>query len=317
MKTYKIIGNTVNFGIVGLITILGQLNLVYAAPIKYIPKKEAKYPIELVINSVTLENLEDIAKKITVKVISGSQNWGSGVLIYAGEDTYTVITNDHVIRSGSITVVTFDQKTYKGTMVENLRLQGIDLAIVEFQSKSDYNVASIGNYQSLVEGDFVFTSGYPLEVNNANRSYGLKTIPGNIKIKLDQPLTRAYQIGYNNAVESGMSGGPVLDINGRLVAINGRNSREAILSPRFQNQSLPSPCPPLKNIMMQASWGIPINVAIGQSKKIADLNLNYYLPSSKTLHLGIASVVVNTFITRSDKSLKINADKAKQCKPSS
>lgn len=39
---------------------------------------------------------------------------------------------------------------------------------------------------------------------------------------LKKSLQEGYQLGYTNEIEQGMSGGPVLDQSGRLIAINGR-----------------------------------------------------------------------------------------------
>ena len=47
---------------------------------------------------------------------------------------------------------------------------------------------------------------------------------GKIAIMTLKPLEGGYQIGYTNEVKKGMSGGPVLNCDGQVIAINGRST---------------------------------------------------------------------------------------------
>ena len=323
MNVYKTIGDSIGFGWLILLVGINGLNQAQATEVKY-AQVRAFEDFSSLIAMVTQTHLENIAKTVTVKVIAAPLDWGSGVLVNVKDQTYTVITNDHVIEPGqAITIVTPDQVRHKGILTESLRSKGSDIAVLQFQSKNAYNTVAMGSYQSIGEGDFTFASGFPLEVANSNRPYGFKITSGNISLKLDKPLTQAYQMGYTNDIERGMSGGPVLDINGSLVAINGR-SRWALVPQRFRDKTMP--CLPIRNIISSSSWAIPISVVISQSQKLTPLNLNYYAPTSKTLLLGTPSVLEpnnikyifpNIATFQFKKSLKVRADIAKQCKPSS
>ena len=67
-----------------------------------------------------------------------------------------------------------------------------------------------------------------------------------------------YQLGYTNNVENGMSGGPVIDAQGRLIGINGRLKHPfiGINAYVFTDGSMPSKKQFLQ--METLSWAIPI-----------------------------------------------------------
>ena len=80
----------------------------------YAPKSEVLSPSYAPSSSKTPEVLEQYARSITVKVLSG-ENWGSGILIRQKDNIYNVLTNQHVLIFGegkSYRIVTSDGKTY-------------------------------------------------------------------------------------------------------------------------------------------------------------------------------------------------------------
>ncbi|MGB7416687.1 MAG: serine protease, partial [Thermosynechococcaceae cyanobacterium] len=86
--------------------------------------------------------LREHARKITVKILTGGQ-WSSGILIRNQGQTYTVLTNEHVLRTGdSYQVQTVDGKIYDaqafGGFAEN------DLAVLRFRSNRQYEIATLG-----------------------------------------------------------------------------------------------------------------------------------------------------------------------------
>ncbi len=242
--------------------------------------------------------LEKKARTITVKVSSEGEPWGSGVLVALQGGNYTVITNDHVVRSSKIQVTTFDGQVYSGKRLATLRPQGIDVALVQFQSSKAYAIATIGYPKNVSEGDFTFAAGYPLEIRNADKVTGLKMTAGNVTLKLEQPLRRGHQIGYTNEIERGMSGGPLLDINANLIGINAKHAYPIIRdSYIFQDNMLPLPCKPLKNLMFRSAWAVPIDVAINQAEKLTGLIFEH--PHSKTeaplvIGTGIPPVTIDS-----------------------
>ncbi|MFN6567807.1 serine protease [Dendronalium sp. ChiSLP03b] len=173
--------------------------------------------------TLTAQDVSNIAKQITV-VISGPK-LGSGVIIHQQGDTYSVLTNGHVVdEAGTYTVQTRDRSTYevKSNLVQ--RLPGVDLAVLKFTSSKKYNIATIGNSDAATEGTTVYVSGAPEPVQGIEARTVL-VLRGEIVGTNSQPQ-EGYVLIYNNNTHRGMSGGPVLDENGHLIGIHGRGARD-------------------------------------------------------------------------------------------
>lgn len=102
---------------------------------------------------------------------------------------------------------------------------------------------------------------------NNTRDWGLKAFrltTGRLAMQLDRPLEEGYQIGYTNNIESGMSGGPILNQHGYLVGINGRLKYPlgGIDTFKFTDGRFPR-WSEFKQMEM-LSWGIPIETVLGQ-----------------------------------------------------
>ncbi|MDJ0735432.1 MAG: trypsin-like peptidase domain-containing protein [Nostocaceae cyanobacterium] len=171
-----------------------------------------------------------IAKKITVR-ISGPEA-GTGVMVKKEGNNYTVLTNWHVVDTpGTYIIQTQNGRRYRINYSEVTRLsEEVDLAVVEFQSKQNYETAKIGNSDKVTEGTTVHAAGWvtPDRVCLEPRCYNFST--GNL-IGIRNRSKDGYGWIYSNEVRRGMSGGPVLDEEGRLVGINGR----AKTSPPFRD----------------------------------------------------------------------------------
>lgn len=74
----------------------------------------------------------------------------------------------------------------------------------------------------------------------------------------DRSLPRGYRLGYTSPVEQGMSGGPILTLQGQVVGLNGRLMfpPQGIEVFTFADGSHPSFS--LYNQMQALSWGIPV-----------------------------------------------------------
>ncbi len=162
--------------------------------------------------------VSDIAKKITVSI--EGYNPGSGVIVGRNGNLYQVLTAWHVIQGkGKYNIRTYDNRLYTVNNDEIKRIFKVDIAVLEFESDQSYPLAKIGDSSSLKEGMTVFFAGYPAPGPlNLGRNYTFLTA------KITTILSRGrngYSLGYDNFAISGMSGGPVLNENGELVAIHG------------------------------------------------------------------------------------------------
>ncbi|HAZ45780.1 MAG TPA: hypothetical protein DDW76_05290 [Cyanobacteria bacterium UBA11369] len=173
--------------------------------------------------ALTPEQVNNIAKDVTVRIDgSTSASNGSGVIIERQEGTdnivYTVLTNWHVVeKPEQYTLRTPDDSTHVVSQIQ--RIPGADLAILRFRSDKSYNTVQRGNSDQLSEGQRVYFTGYPAPIQvETKRSYRFFTanIAGRLSTAKD-----GYALVYDGPSLPGMSGGPVFDENGRLVAIHG------------------------------------------------------------------------------------------------
>ena len=205
------------------------------------------------------ENLRSFSRAITVKVLSGD-SWGSGIIIKKDNNFYTVVTNAHVVRNtkDSYRIQTPDGLIYQAYRLQISNFQNCDLALLSFVSNhSEYAVASLGNSDNLQEGDAVIATGFPFS-GDQSQDHGFKFTTGKISLIVKKSLEDGYQVGYTNDIEKGMSGGPVLDLKGNVVAINGMHAYPLWGDP-YIYQDGEKPSPEDQKIMVRSSWAIPVN----------------------------------------------------------
>ncbi len=99
-------------------------------------------------------------------------------------------------------------------------------------------------------------------------------------MQLNRPLEEGYQIGYTNNIETGMSGGPILNQQGYLVGINGRLKYPSGGIDTFKFTDGKFPRWSEFQQMEMLSWGIPIKTVLGflllRPKTLLDFLSNYF-----------------------------------------
>jgi serine protease Do len=182
------------------------------------------------INSVVLAavSIRDTAKDVTVFIqgVNSPDSFGSGVIIAKTAKGYSVLTAAHVV-SG---VDRFTVKTHDGiqyAVKDTQRLTGLDLAIVQFESKSTYAIARLGNSDSVGETDTVFVAGYPKPGRNIPVPLFTITDGRVASVIPANEASDGYGLSYGNPTRAGMSGGPVFNEAGEVIAIHGRKEGEA------------------------------------------------------------------------------------------
>ncbi|MHC5717044.1 MAG: tetratricopeptide repeat protein, partial [Nostoc sp.] len=203
-------------------------------------------------NSLSSEGIRQLAQAITVKVLSNSKG-GSGVLISKQGQTYTVLTNAHVISNkGSSRIQTPDEKIYTATVIsKGDSLKGNDLAVLQFQSQENYQIVPLATTSNVSENQEVFAAGFP------DDSKKLVISNGKTSLLSTQPLVGGYQIGYTNEVRQGMSGGALLNQSGELIGINGLTNN-AILTDAYAYQDGTKPSAAQLQQLRQLSFAVPI-----------------------------------------------------------
>lgn len=206
------------------------------------------------------QNLTELARSITVKIIANNSGGGSGVLIKKNSNTYTVLTNHHVVQDNGINqVITPDDKSHEARLLNiDFPNKDKDVALLEFISTENYQVASLSNLGNTKTGNQVLAAGFPFRDHNTyDREFAWKS--GRISLVLPQPFHRGYQVGYINDIEKGMSGGPVLNFDRKLIAINGIHPHPLWGSPYIYENN-PSPSDRLRQRFKRSSWGIPVEI---------------------------------------------------------
>ena len=200
------------------------------------------------VRAVSAKQVGIIAKKTVVRIESSTGGFGSGVIIGRSEkgnkNVYTVLTAAHVVSKAEanyqlISPVPLNSTTTKKRVKLPLNtktgitiLPGVDLALVTFSSEDTFAVGTLGNSGDADEGSPVYVAGFP-QPGKAITRFALQFTGGMISSRLDgeeDPGNKGgngYDMAYTNVTRAGMSGGPVFDAAGRIVAIHGQGDRES------------------------------------------------------------------------------------------
>ena len=213
----------------------------------------------------TTAEIRQLAQAITVKVLSVHQG-GSGILINKVGQTYTILTNAHVVNSKeAYRIQTPDGKTHSAVVISRGdSLESNDLALLQFQAQENYRVVPLAPTANLSENQEVFAAGFPYNTKE------LVISSGKISLLSSQPLVGGYQIGYTNSVQQGMSGGPLLNLEGKLIGVNGLLNF-AILNDAYVYQNGSRPSTQQLQRLKQFSFAVPIQTLAQVAPNIAGI----------------------------------------------
>jgi tetratricopeptide (TPR) repeat protein len=178
--------------------------------------------------------VQEIALAVSVEIrLQKSTSVGSGVIVHRHGNLYTLITNRHVVCGGRLCAKLPSAEKYLLTTVDGQKyvvpVQGVkllgknlDLAMVQFRSSRNYEVAKVANPDSLRTDDIVYAAGFPATQKAFIVSEGAAVAVVNKRLRDDDG---GYTTIYNAKTLPGMSGGGVFDRQGRLVAIHGQGDR--------------------------------------------------------------------------------------------
>ncbi|MEG4204990.1 serine protease [Microcoleus sp. Pol7_A1] len=198
-------------------------------------------------------DVENLARQTAVRIQTG-KSFGSGTIVRRQGQTYTVLTNWHVVAivRGDRTIVTGDGLLHQPLGVPR-RLGDTDLANVEFRSAIEYKVAPISAEPAAV-GEPLLAAGFPAGAEV------LAVAGGFVELLLPKSLPQGYSLGYTNEVKIGMSGGPIFNAKGFLVGINGRGKYRDPDFGVYAFEDGSEPTTELLEKMVKSSWGIPISI---------------------------------------------------------
>ncbi len=196
------------------------------------------------ISAVSLENFSDTSMKVANKVLpsvvgikveysvssifyrnmsSTATAEGSGVIIR--EDGY-ILTNNHIVNSSSsssyyevgkankVTVYLYNDETeYEATIVGTD--EETDLAVLKID-KTGLTAATLGNSDDVKVGEFAMAIGNPLGMQSSVSSGIISAV--NRKVTTDNKTYTLIQT--DAAINSGNSGGALVNANGEVIGIN-------------------------------------------------------------------------------------------------
>ncbi len=197
--------------------------------------------------------IANIANRITVHI--DGKNHGSGVIIQHQSNTYTILSAAHVFNPQTqYTIVTVDGQRHPIVASSIKPLPKVDLATAQFNSTQTYSIAQLGNSSKVTRKDPCYISGYTATPNSTKPTYHFRS--GQIEANAPHPIDQGYALAYYPKTLPGMSGGPVLDHQGRLIGIQGLS-----LVPPANFRAIN----PLSDLTDRFYMAIPINTFINPS----------------------------------------------------
>ena len=165
------------------------------------------------------KSLAEIAQEITVLIDSCGS--GSGAIIKKENNTYLVLTARHVVsQNRDCLVITPDKQLYTTKAKDFTYYQGLDLAVVQFESDNNYPVANLGKSDEVKIGKTVYVAAAP-QPSETIPKRTIRVTEGKI-ISTPSEGELGYTLVYDNSTKKGMSGGPVVDEKGKVIGIHGR-----------------------------------------------------------------------------------------------
>lgn len=221
------------------------------------------------------EIAETVKKSIVLISYQNEGGHGTGFIVPGPTGVCTVLTAGHVVEGRSLNLQTNDQRLHKTNSVQ--ASLNLDLAVVTFQSGGEncpYPSLNLGDSDTVKQTDQIYISGFPDRVGS--RKLVQQFVRGSVS-GLDV-LEQGYGISYDASTFGGMSGGPVLDTSGKVVAVHGKTDAQIVADLQSQQASLSQQ---QQAALQQAAarvaggvqvntfrWGIPIKTYLANQSNL-------------------------------------------------
>lgn len=222
------------------------------------------------------EIAETVKNSIVLISYQNESGHGTGFIVPGKTGVCTILTARHVVEGRGLNLQTNDQKLHKTNSIQ--ASPNLDLAVVTFQSGGEscpYPSLYLGDSDSVKQTDQIYISGFPDRVGGGKlvRQFVRGSVSG-----LDV-LDQGYGISYDASTFGGMSGGPVLDTSGKVVAVHGKTDAQIVADLQSQQASLSEQ---QKATLQQAAarvagggvqintfkWGIPIKTYLANQSNL-------------------------------------------------
>ena len=239
-----------------------------SATFSYLSYQKASTPLTF-LNSGTDGNsanfvegsIADIAEKVSTSVVSivtsvrttsyfgqsyNSSAAGTGVIVTA--DGY-ILTNKHVIEGATkISVVLDDGTTYENVDVAEVDPLN-DIAFLKIKGVSDLTAATLGDSKTITVGQQVIAIGNALGQYQNTVTSGIVSGTGRSLTATDSTGSMSEQLSdmiqTDAAINSGNSGGPLVNAAGEVIGINTATSSSA------ENMGFAIPISSVKGMLAQ------------------------------------------------------------------
>jgi serine protease Do len=157
-----------------------------------------------------MSSVVELARRSLVKVNSGHNGAGAGTILHQDG---LILTNAHVVRQSTIEIILPDERKLPAkTLAFDPEL---DLAALSVDVES-LPIIELGNSRSLKPGHLVLAVGHPWGISGAVCAGSII----DVGLPLEIPRIRYEFIQAGLQLRPGHSGGPLVDVRGRLVGIN-------------------------------------------------------------------------------------------------
>ncbi len=138
---------------------------------------------------------------------------GSGFIV---DPRGYVLTNYHVIKDAEeIKIITYDDKVYDAEVVG--KDPRTDLAVIRIKSSKIFPALELGNSDKVKIGDWVMAGGSPFGLRQTFTAGIISASRQNINVG---EMVYRNMLQTDAAINRGNSGGPLVDLAGRVIGIN-------------------------------------------------------------------------------------------------
>ena len=238
-----------------------------------IPSEPVNFLTKLYTNESAEANIprqvNQIAEQITVRIDRpNTRDNGSGVIVGRDGKTYYVLTARHVAEGfNELKIITPDGQTHQLKKDGIKTFEGADIALLRFTSTNSYQVAHFSrlshrsNFNTVTNTwdsppDVSFRAFPIVKSGSTTRKFSVGlAYPKYLNTILTRDnfsLAQQMELVYSCLSLRGMSGGAVLDQQGRVIGINAGAEDEQIQNAKQEE------------IHLGSSLGVPVKVFLGQ-----------------------------------------------------
>ena len=219
------------------------------------------------------EIAETVNKSLVLIYYENQGGHGTGFIIPGKKGVCTVLTAGHVVKGYSLKLQTYQDK--QGHTTNSIQTSpNLDLAVVTFKSNGEncpYLSVNFGNSNELKVGHKIYIYGFPIVQNENLEPEFLEGSVSRTNVVLDG----GYGINYIAQVSVGISGAPVLDASGKVVAVHGQAKdklpRGIPIQTYLANQSWENQLTPKADYKKQENKSDLLNQPIAKANSLKDI----------------------------------------------